>query len=105
MCNLGLQLEQEIGVEIVIFGFCELVAGKAADRFEIVPQREHLHMDDIAVAAVKTPGAAIAFRRAIVGETYLGHQPQIFLRLVGGDSSVPASCNHLETSVFEVPSL
>lgn len=41
-------------------------------------------MDDVALAPVLAPGAAIARRRAGVGQPDLHHQPQIFLRFVRG---------------------
>ena len=49
--NLGFELEQELGIELVIFGLGELVAREAADRFMVIPEREHLDVDDVAVAA------------------------------------------------------
>ena len=67
MRDLGLQLEQEIGVEVVIFGFGQLVSGEPPDRLEVVPQGEHLDVDRVAFAAVQAPGAAIALGRAVVG--------------------------------------
>ena len=53
MRNLGLQLEEEVGVEVVIFRFHEVVPGEAVDRLEIVPQGEHLDVDDIADMAIR----------------------------------------------------
>ncbi len=58
--HLRLQLEQEFRVEIIIFGARQIVAGKAADRRFILPQGEHLDVDDVTVLAVQAQGAAVA---------------------------------------------
>jgi len=61
MRDLGLQLEQEIRVEIVIFGLEQFVAREPADRLEIVPQGEHLDVDHVVLLPVQAPSRDIPF--------------------------------------------
>src|SRR3954449_934220 len=66
--HFRLQLEQEVGVEVIIFRPGEVTAGKPADGVEVIPQGEHLHMHDVALMPVQAPGTAIALGRSIVGK-------------------------------------
>ena len=94
MAYLRLQLEQEIRVEIIIFGEGQVVAREAPDRVEIGPQGEHLDMGDAVVPAEQAPGAAVAAGRAIIGQSHVGHQLQIFRQLGAGDPPVPSPRDH-----------
>src|SRR5436190_4172459 len=94
MSDFRLQLEQEIRVEVIIFGFGKLIPGEAPDRAEIIPQGEHLDMDDVALTAMKAPGAPIATGRAIVGQAHIRHQLQIFRCLGAWDPPVPPPRDH-----------
>ena len=60
MDQVGLKLEQVVGIERVILRLHEVFAGEAMDRVEVVPEGEHLDMDDIAFSTVQAPGSAIA---------------------------------------------
>ena len=46
-----LELEQVIGIEIVIFGNPCVLPGEAPDRLPVPPEGEHLDMDDVAEKA------------------------------------------------------
>ena len=94
MGDLGLHLEQEARIEIIIFGAGDVVAGKAADRRLVLPQGEHLDMDDVALLAMQAPGAAVALGRAIVGQADRRHQLKIFRRLRGRNPAMPSPRDH-----------
>src|ERR1044072_4351713 len=69
MPDRSLELEQVIGVEIVIFGEGHVVAGEAPDRRLVLPESEHLDMDDVAFGPVQAQRRDVAGRRAVVGDS------------------------------------
>ena len=57
--DLGFHLEQEIGVEVVIFGLGELIAREAPDCVLALPEGEGLDVDDVTFPSVEAPGGEI----------------------------------------------
>src|SRR6185369_6567749 len=94
MHDLRFELEQEVGVEVVIFGHGQLVPGEGPDRVQVLPQAQRLDMDHIAVRAMEAPAVDVALGAAIVRQAHVPGQLQIFLGFGCRHPSVPPSCDH-----------
>ena len=53
------QFNQERSVEIIILGELKMLARKPLDRVDVVPEREHLEVRNVAFHAVRTEGASV----------------------------------------------